>query len=293
MKIAVLMKPILDCGVHLSVDDKSLAVVQKDQRPCWITNPVDRTALEAALAIKERERTVQVTAVSYVHPDRAEAVCHAMARGADRAVMIEDEKESEKDAATVSAALSRFLARERVDLVLCGNRSMDSGMACVGPFIAEHLGIPQVTGAVEIAILNQNKTIMVHRRLDKGNREVIEADLPAVVTVDGMLVQPRYVSAYALMAARKRSIERITLESLGMEKTGSVRMRLIKVEPPRPRPKRTFTPDVRLSAAERMKMIRSGGMARKTETEALTGTPESIAEGIVAFLQDKGMLKRE
>lgn len=285
----MLIKPVLDCGVSLLIHEEERAVEQKDMSPQWIVNPADRAALETAMRMKESLNDVQVLAVSYAHPKHDEGVYYALARGADRGIHIIDDGESTRDAFFVANALAKFLAREKIALILCGNLTIDFGTGSVGPFIAEYLDIPQLTSAVALDISSEPMEIIVQRRLEKGNREVIACPLPAVVAVDPKIALPTYVSVCALGLARQQFVERVEVACLG----GGIqdnKTKILKLEPPRPRPKRTFIPDSTLSAAERMKLIASGGMVKKKESHMLTGAPEDIAEGIFKFLQDKGFV---
>jgi electron transfer flavoprotein beta subunit len=292
MKIAVLIKPVLDCGVRLAIDKPSLQVTQQDQQPQWIVNPADRAALEAALALKHQVDHAEIAAVSYVPSERTEGLHFALARGADRGIIIEDDDALGRDAAGTAAVLSAFLAGEGMDLILCGNQALDNAMSCVGPSIAELLDCAQATGAVRIAPDAEGKTLRIQRRLEKGNREEIQCSLPAAVTVDSMIADPVYVSVYAVTAAQGRELERRSGRALVKQNDVAPRTTLVSIDPPRPRPKRTFIPDTKLSAAERMKMIRSGGMTKKKkDAESLSGSPESSAEGIISFLQEKGILQ--
>ena len=291
MNIAVLMKPVLDSGVYLSIDDTTMEVAQKDQASQWVVNPADRSALEVALDLKRSLNTASVHAISYVPEERTEAVYYALARGADSATIISSDKAMQTDAAFSSVVLAMYLKRQPVDIILCGNESLDTAMACIGPFIAQRLGLPHVTQAVSLDLSSGNKMIIVQRRLEKGNREKLECSLPAVVAVDPMIAPSRYASVYAIHNAGSRDIQRFSLKELGLESENTNLTELTKIAPPRPRPKRTFIPDAKLSAAERMKMIRSGGMTKKKQDgDILAGSPEEIADGIFTFLQEKGFL---
>ncbi len=290
MKIAVLMKPVLDCGVHLTIDDKRMEVAQKGQEPQWVVNPADRSALEVALHLKYSQGTVSVHAISYVPKERTEAIYYALARGADAGTIIASEGASQNDAAFASVVLAKYLERQNVDMILCGNESIDTAMACMGPFVAQRLGLPHVSQAVSLGLTSDNKSIVVQRRLEKGNREKLECPLPAVVAVDPMIAPLRYASVYAINNAGNRDLEQVSLEELGFKSEITCQTELEKITLPRPRPKRTFIPDAKLSVAERMKLIRSGGIAKKKDGDTLSGSPEAIADAIFTFLQEKGFL---
>ena len=290
MKVAVAVKMVLDCGVHLAIDETGKIVRQKDQSPLWVVNGADRAALEASLKIKEEIKDTEILAVNFGQAQGEECLYYALARGADRAVLIEDSDGVSGDTHFAGQVLAGYFRREQPDLILCGHSTTDSGMGCVGPFIAEHLTLPQITGAVKAEVSANEKRVITVRRLEKGNREVIECALPAVVSVDPIIMDPKYVSVNAYMLVKKKKIERIDLKKLDMNEGDRLRTRTIKIEPPRPRTKRTSTPDSKLSPSERMKFIMSGGMSKNKESEILTGSPEHLANEIFEFLLGKGLL---
>ncbi len=291
MKIAVFLKWVLDCGVSLAVKNKEMIVEQQAQKPTWVVNPADRAALETARKIKEGTEGTQILAVSFGKPAAEEALYFALARGADRAILIEDDGQGYRDATFISEALSRLLADKVVDLILCGNVAADSFMGCVGPYVADKLSMPQITGAIHLEIHSEDGgRARVHRRLEKGGRQVITCPLPVLITVDPLIEQPKYASLYALSLSRNRSLERVPLGSLGITDTALVRTKILSIQMPRPRPKKTFIPDGKLSVAERMKLIASGGMTKKGDNKILTGSPEQIADGIFNYLKQKGFL---
>lgn len=281
---------VLDCGVDLEIDEMEKAVRQKDQSPVWVVNYSDRVALEAALSLKEELKDVEILVVNFGQERGEECLYHALARGADRAVMIEDRDAVARDAHFTGKVLARYFRRERPDLVICGNATADSGMGCVGPFIAENMDLPQITGVVKAEVSSDKKRIIAVRRLDKGNREVVECALPAVLSVEPGMTAPKYVSVNAEILARRKKLQRFDLKKLGIDGNDQVRTRIIKIEPPRPRTKITAAPDSTLSPAERMKFIMSGGLSMKKDRNILSGPAEQLAGEIFEFLLEKGLL---
>ena len=168
---------------------------------------------------------------------RTEAVLYALARGADAGTIIFSEKALINDAAFASLVLATYLSRQRFDMILCGNESIDTGMACMGPFIADHLGLPHVTRVVSLDLVSDETKLIIQRRLEKGNREKVECPLPAVVAVDPMVAPLRYASVYGINNAAKHVFELIPLDALGLKSETDYRTELRKVAPPRPAPR--------------------------------------------------------
>ena len=281
---------VLDCGVPLVIDEPGKSVNQRDQYPVWVVNYSDRAALEVSLKIKEQREDVEIQAVNFGQAQGEESLYHSLARGADRGVLIEDNSGLNRDTYFTGKVLAKFFSWNPPDLIICGHSTTGSGMGCVGPFIAEHLSLPQITGAVKIDISADEKRVIAVRRLEKGNREVIECALPAVVSVDPIIMDPKYVSINACMLAKRRKLQRVDLKKLDMDDGDQARTRTISIEPPRPRTKRTLAPDSKLSPAEKMKFIMAGGMNRKKEDQTLTGSEEHLASEILEFLIEKGLI---
>lgn len=297
MNIVVCIKQVLDPAVSLVIREDRGVVEQAEPRPIHILNPADRAALEAAMQLKALFPATEITAITF-GPARAEAVLRtALARGADRAVHISDAALPDGDAHTTALVLSRAIRQTTCDLVLCGNKTLDGGSALVGPILAEFLDLPQVTGVVTLDIDPAARRLTARRRLERGNRQIVECPLPALLTADPMLAEPRYVSVRAMERAAARPIIALDPAALGLDvdelRERGALTRKIKVARPRPRTKKVFTPEASLSPAERMKLMMSGGAAqKKSSSNLLEGTPEHLAGELLRFLKEQGFLSR-
>ena len=135
-----------------------------------------------------------------------------------------------------------------------------------------------------------SRKVTVERKLDKGNREKIEAILPALLTVDTNLNEPRYSSLPSLIAGLRQEIKEYDLNALGLtEEEIEPKTRVVAFSLPKPRPKKPFTPDSNLPAAERMRLIMSGGITQK-QGNLLQGDLDYIASSVVQFLIEQKLL---
>ncbi|SFL48035.1 electron transfer flavoprotein subunit beta/FixA family protein [Pelosinus propionicus] len=199
-----------------------------------IVNPFDKNALEAAVQLKEAHGG-SVTVIS-MGPDQAKAALkECLSVGADKAVLISDRLFGGSDTLATSYILATAIKKlGKFDLVLCGKQAIDGDTGQVGPEIAEHLGIAQLTFIAKIEVSGEK--ITVQREHDEGY-EVIEAKLPVVCTVIKSINEPRYANIKSKMAANKAVIEVITaadLPEIDLTKIG------LKGSPTKV--KKTFTP---------------------------------------------------
>jgi electron transfer flavoprotein alpha/beta subunit len=166
-------------------------------------NPFDENAVEAALQLREQHGG-KVTALSMGIPSATEQLRHVLAMGADEAVLLSDRALAGADTLATAYALSAAIRKlGDFDLVLCGKQAIDGDTAQVGPGIAERLGIPQITYAREIQV--DGGAVRVKRMLEDGY-EIVEADLPALVTVVKQINEPRYPAVKGLLAAKRKEI---------------------------------------------------------------------------------------
>jgi len=199
------------------------------------------------------------------------------------------------------------------DLVLCGDVSSDWASGTVGPALAEMLEFPQITGVIQVNVVaglaparstnparppDTNKTgnsqlitLQVTRRLERGYRELLEAQPPLLITVTSDLNEPRYPSLPAHMGALRAKIPLLDPQTLFGESLQfeSDKTTLLEMHTPRPRPRRIATPDSHHSAFERIGEIVSGGAIGR-QTRLVEGPPEELAKALVEFLKDKGFL---
>ncbi|MEE8637836.1 MAG: electron transfer flavoprotein subunit beta/FixA family protein [Candidatus Margulisiibacteriota bacterium] len=176
-----------------------------------IVNPFDENAVEAALQLREKQGG-KITVISMGPPQAAEALKNTIAMGVDEVVLISDRAFAGSDTWATSYTLAQTIRKiGTYDLILCGKQAIDGDTAQVGPGIAEWLGIPQVTFAVKIDI--DGSKAKVERLLEEVN-EVVEAPLPAVITVVKQINEPRMPSLKGMMKAKKTEIKTLKAEDI-------------------------------------------------------------------------------
>ena len=185
-----------------------------------IINPYDAHALEEAIRLKEKVGG-KVTIVTMGPPQAKEALKKAMSFGADRAILVTDRAFAGSDSLATAYILTQIIKKimesEHVDLVLAGKEAIDGDTAQTGPGIACRLNFPQLTYVIKVTDIN-DETITVHRKLETG-REVVQAKLPALLTVEKELNDLRYATLPNMMKAAKYEPEVWTVESLEFDKS--------------------------------------------------------------------------
>lgn len=179
-----------------------------------ITNPFDENAIEEALRLREKHGG-EVTVISMGPPQAEAALRDAIAMGADRAFLVSDRVFAGSDTLATSYTLARAVRYiGDFDMILCGKQAFDGDTAQVGPGLAEHLGIPQVTYAIAVEV--EGKKARVRRLLD-DRFEVVEVPLPCLLTVVKQINEPRHAGLKGVMRARKTEIPTLTAEQIGAD----------------------------------------------------------------------------
>jgi electron transfer flavoprotein beta subunit len=213
MKIVVCLKQVPDTETRVKIGAGGSTVSEADVAN-WIVSPYDEFAIEGALRIREAKggEVVLVT----VGPDRAQAALRTgLAMGADSALHVKDAALEATDTLGTARALAAAIRTlVPVDLVLCGQQGVGGDHSQVPGMLAELLDLPQVTVAVKIEI-GEGKA-MVEREVE-GGRETWETQLPAVVSAQKGLNEPRYASLKGIMAAKKKTIQALDLGGLGLD----------------------------------------------------------------------------
>jgi electron transfer flavoprotein beta subunit len=203
MKIAVCIKQVPTREWHPRLNDAGTWI--RDQDASFEMNEPDAYALEEALRLKEKHGGEVV--VCSGGPTRvAQVIREALARGADRAIHVEDEGLASADAFVTSDALAGAMKDETFDLILTGLQSDDQGLAQVGVILAEKLGLPHATIIMEVQAEGQR--LRVKRELEGGWFQWVEMPLPAVITIQSGINQLRYATLKGIMAAKKKDIRK-------------------------------------------------------------------------------------
>src|SRR5438445_3768898 len=248
MKIAVCIKqvPTRDWQPRLN-DDKTWI---REQDASYEMNEPDAYALEEALRLKEKHGGEVV--VCSAGPSRvAQVIREALARGADRAIHVEEDAPGAADAVVVADALAGALKDEAVDLILTGLQSDDQGFAQTGVILAERLGLPHATIIMEVQA--DRGVLRVKRELEGGWFQWVTMPLPALLTIQSGINQLRYATLKGIMAARKKEIRKA-------------------VPPP---------------GAPRQKIVRLYAPEKAKKTEIVSGSPAVAARELVRKLRDE------
>jgi electron transfer flavoprotein beta subunit len=225
-KIIVCLKRVVDYNVRIRVKADGSGVVTDGLK--MSINPFDEIALEEALRIREKGQAAEVVIVSIGPEDAQQQLRTGLAMGADRALLVQTSAELEPLAA--AQILHQIVNREQPDLVLLGKQAIDDDCNQTGQMLAALWNRPQATFASK---LDLNGTVAtVTREVDAG-LEVIEVDLPAVVTTDLRLNEPRYVKLPDIMRAKKKTIEIVPIESFGVDVTPLLRVMQYETPPAR------------------------------------------------------------
>jgi electron transfer flavoprotein beta subunit len=234
MEIIVCIKQVPDT-TEVRIDPEKGTLIREGIPS--IVNPFDEYAVEAALRIKE-EMGGRVTVITMGPSQAVEALRKCVAMGADQAVLVSDKAFAGSDTWSTSYTLAGAIkALGKFDLVLCGKQAIDGDTAQVGPGIAEHLKISQVTYVQKVLNVHQD-AIEVERGVEAGY-ELIETPLPAVLTIDKSANEPRLPSMMGTMKALKKEIPTLAAGDIGVKEG------LFGMEGSPTRVKRTFTPQPR------------------------------------------------
>jgi electron transfer flavoprotein beta subunit len=225
MKVVVTCKRVVDYNVKVRVRADGNGVDIGNVKMSM--NPFDEIAVEEAVRLKERGIAAEIVAVSCGVAACQETLRTALALGADRAVLVQAAADLQPLA--VAKLLKSVVERERPGLVISGKQAIDDDANQVGQMLAALLGWPQVLYASKLAIVADRATVT--REIDGGS-ETIECALPAVVTVDLRLNEPRYATLPNIMKAKKKPLETLTPEELGIDVAPRLAT-LGVVEPPR------------------------------------------------------------
>ena len=223
MKILVAVKRVIDYNVQIRVKEDGTGIVTDNVK--MSTNPPDDNAIEEAVKIKEAGKVTEIVAVTIGEEKAQETVRKALAVGADRGIHVKVEGIVEPLA--VAKILQKIVDKEKPDLVFMGKQAIDDDCNQTGQMLSALLNWPQATFASKIDIKDNKLEII--REIDEG-LETIEVNVPAVVTCDLRLNEPRYASLPNIMKAKKKPIDQMTAADLGVDATPRVQQ--IKVEEP-------------------------------------------------------------
>jgi len=249
-RLMVCLKRVVDYNVRVRLKPDGSGVIFDGIK--MSINPFDEIALEEALRIRERSQAEEVVVVSVGTTESQQQLRTGLAMGADRAILVETDRALEP--LTIAKVLLSLVEREGPDLVLLGKQAIDADNNQTAQMLAALWQRPQATFTSELTIDASTATAV--REVDAG-LEVIEFDLPAVVSSDLRLNEPRYVKLPEIMKAKKKPLEVIALADLGG--TDTSQFRISSMDPPPAREKGVFVKNVaELVAALKTKGLVSG-----------------------------------
>lgn len=230
MELIVCLKQVPDTEAMIKVGADGISIDETEIK--WVMNPYDEYAVEEALKIKEAQGgTVTVMAVGPAKT--VEALRTALAMGADKAVHIDDEAALGGDEYSQAAAMAAAIKGMECDLVLTGQRAVDDDRGQLGGLLGELLGVPCVSVITKLDLADGSLTA---ERPVEGGIMVVKASLPAVITAQKGLNEPRYASLPGIMKAKKKPLEAKKLADLGLEASqagaAGALVEVIKMTPP-------------------------------------------------------------
>lgn len=223
MKVLVGVKRVIDYNVKVRVKSDGSGVETANVKMSM--NPFDEIAIEEAVRLKEAGVAQEVIAVSIGASNSQETLRTALAMGADRAILIETDQQVEP--LGLAKLLKVIVEREKPDLVILGKQAIDNDSNQTGQMLAALLDWPQATFASSVKI--SDNVASVSREID-GGLQTLDLDLPGIITADLRLNDPRYASLPNIMKAKKKPLEKISADSLGVEV--SPRLEILEVFEP-------------------------------------------------------------
>jgi len=236
MKILVAVKRVVDYNVKVRVKSDNSGIDTANVKMSM--NPFDEIAVEEAVRLKEAGVATEVVAVSCGVAQSQETLRTAMAIGADRGILVETD--SELQPLAVAKILKALVDKEQPQLIVLGKQAIDDDSNQTGQMLAALLGLPQATFASKVQIADGKATVT--REVD-GGLETLALTLPAVVTTDLRLNEPRYVTLPNIMKAKKKPLETIKPDELGVDV--APRLKTVKVEEPPKRSAGVMVADVK------------------------------------------------
>ncbi len=239
MKVLVPVKRVIDYNVKVRVKADGTGVDLANVKMSM--NPFDEIAVEEAIRLKEAGKAEEIVAVSIGVKQSQETLRTALAMGADRAILIvaADDVQTDIEPLAVAKLLKAVIDEEKPDLVLAGKQAIDNDMNATGQMLSALLGWSQATFASELDIDGDSATVT--REVD-GGLQTIKVKMPAIVTVDLRLNEPRYASLPNIMKAKRKPLEEKTPADYGVDTTP--RLTVVKTEEPATRSAGVIVADV-------------------------------------------------
>jgi len=236
MKILTLAMQVPDSRATLKLAPDGMGLETGDLK--LVCNPFDEFAVEQAVRFREAGLPIDEIVVATIGAaDSAQAMRAALAMGADRGLHIVHDELPMHDEILLASLLAEAirLESEPFDLILCGKQTIDNDAGILGPALAEFLDLPHVGAVVKLELDADGSTVHAHRRIE-GAEEVFEVPLPALLTCEKGLVEPRFPALPNLMKAKRKPVTTLTAAELPALAAAAPALELLALESPPPRP---------------------------------------------------------
>jgi electron transfer flavoprotein beta subunit len=235
VNILVCLKQVPDTETQIKIAPDGTSIVTDNIK--WVMNPYDEYAVEEALRLKEKFGG-EVTIIG-VGPKRlTESIRTALAMGADKGILADDPSLTGSDSLGTARILAAVIKELDYDIILCGKQGVDDDYGLVGSGLAELLGIPQVSVVLKLEVSEDGSSVKAHREVEGGTL-VIEASLPALITAQKGLNEPRYASLPGIMKAKKKPFDVKTCADLGLDESevgeSGAKIKVMQITPPKDR----------------------------------------------------------
>lgn len=257
LRILTILKQVPDSNATLKASPDGLGIEQAGLK--LVPDPFDEFGVELAVQLREKRSDVsEIVSMTLGSDKAAEALRVALAMGADAAVHLCDPKLESRDEVFAAYCLAQAVRKDTAgfDLILCGKQNIDLDSGAVGPAVAEFLGLPHVGAVTGLEWSADGKRFTARRRIE-GAEEVVECDLPAVLTIEKGLVEARYPSLPNLMKAKKKPLAVLTAADLALEGGFGPAAQFVSLAPPPAKPECKFIEgDPPVMAKELIRLLR-------------------------------------
>jgi electron transfer flavoprotein beta subunit len=232
VNILVCLKQVPDTESQIKIAPDGISIATENIK--WIINPYDEYAVEEALRLREKFGG-EVTIIG-VGPKRVtESIRTALAMGADKGILVDDPAITGSDSLGIARILAAVIKDLDYDIILCGKQGVDDDYGIVGSILAELLGIPQISVVLKVEVSEDASTVKAHREVEGGTL-VIESPLPALITAQKGLNEPRYASLPGIMKAKKKPLDVKTIADLGLDASqvgeAGTKIKIMQITPP-------------------------------------------------------------
>jgi electron transfer flavoprotein beta subunit len=295
MRIVVCIKQINYVYAQTGTDPKQNFVGPDDI--VHLINPLDESAVEEALRIKERHGDTEILVISLGDRFTKEGLKKCLSMGADRAIHLSIEDCEKIDSWTTATRLAQAIRNHPFELIFCGRESADDQCGLVGPYLAEILKIPHVPGIIKLELDQASGKALVHRTLERGNREVLVCKVPALFTVGRGMNLPRYPSLPGILKAEHQRVETLEVKQLGLpldpfDPTFGL-TEMVSLSTPKPRRKAKSAETAKLSASDRLKrIVKREDSKEKEDTKIFEGSSDQALLEIDRVMAENGVVSR-